>query len=191
MCGRPSANGASRRPPRRTPEGLPGKRLPGARHAGAWREERRCGDQLCIRATMDKMRIRFYLCYLRASVANFLLCRRPIPSCSLVLGAPTGSRFPALRPMITASIISAGRSIWPRPLVVPDSCYCRQSLQAVCQWRVSQPGPARGDLHHWRYESVDIARHLKAGKNVLAAVVWNFGELAPEAQITNQTGLLV
>jgi 3',5'-cyclic AMP phosphodiesterase CpdA len=52
-------------------------------------------------------------------------------------------------------------------------------------------GPARGDLHHWRYESADIARHLKAGKNVLAAVVWNFGEFAPEAQITNQTGLLV
>jgi hypothetical protein len=52
-------------------------------------------------------------------------------------------------------------------------------------------GPARGDLHHWRYESVDIASHLKAGKNVLAAVVWNFGELAPEAQITNQAGLLV
>ena len=52
-------------------------------------------------------------------------------------------------------------------------------------------GPARGDLHHWRYESVDIASHLKTGKNVLAAVVWNFGELAPEAQITNQTGLLV
>ena len=52
-------------------------------------------------------------------------------------------------------------------------------------------GPARGDLPHWRYESVDIARHLKTGKNVLAAVVWNFGELAPEAQVTNRTGLLV
>jgi len=52
-------------------------------------------------------------------------------------------------------------------------------------------GPARGDLHHWRYESVDIARRLHAGKNVLAAVVWNFGELAPEAQTTNRTGLLV
>ena len=52
-------------------------------------------------------------------------------------------------------------------------------------------GPARGDLHHWRYESVDIAPYLKAGKNLLAAVVWNFGELAPEAQITNRTGLLV
>ncbi len=52
-------------------------------------------------------------------------------------------------------------------------------------------GPARGDLYHWRYESVDIARYLKPGKNVLAAVVWNFGEQAPEAQITNRTGLLV
>jgi hypothetical protein len=52
-------------------------------------------------------------------------------------------------------------------------------------------GPARGDLHHWRYESVDIARRLKAGRNVLAAVVWNFGELAPEAQITAQTGFLL
>ena len=52
-------------------------------------------------------------------------------------------------------------------------------------------GPARGDLHHWRYESVDIAPHLKKGRNVLAAVVWNFGEFAPEAQITNRTGLLV
>ena len=52
-------------------------------------------------------------------------------------------------------------------------------------------GPARGDLHHWRYETVDIARHLHRGKNVLAAVVWNFGDLAPVAQITNQTGFLV
>ena len=52
-------------------------------------------------------------------------------------------------------------------------------------------GPARGDLTHWRYESVDIARRLKPGRNVLAAVVWNFGELAPEAQVTNRTGFLV
>jgi hypothetical protein len=52
-------------------------------------------------------------------------------------------------------------------------------------------GPARGDLNHWRYETVDIARHLKPGKNVLAAIVWNFGSLAPMAQTTNQTGFLV
>ncbi len=52
-------------------------------------------------------------------------------------------------------------------------------------------GPARGDLYHWRYETVDIASHLKAGRNVLAAVVWNYSTLAPEAQITNETGFLL
>src|ERR1035438_9620858 len=52
-------------------------------------------------------------------------------------------------------------------------------------------GPARGDLFHWRYETVDIAGFLQPGKNVLAAVVWNFGEYAPEAQITLETGFLL
>ena len=52
-------------------------------------------------------------------------------------------------------------------------------------------GPARGDLFHWRYETVDIAKHLVAGTNVLAAVVWNFGVHSPEAQVTNRTGFLL
>src|ERR1039458_2060365 len=52
-------------------------------------------------------------------------------------------------------------------------------------------GPARGDLFHWRYETVDAAPYLESGKNVFAAVVWNFGELAPEAQVTFETGFLV
>lgn len=52
-------------------------------------------------------------------------------------------------------------------------------------------GPARGDLYHWRYETVDLAPHLKAGKNVLAAVVWNYSSYAPEAQITYETGFLL
>jgi alpha-L-rhamnosidase len=52
-------------------------------------------------------------------------------------------------------------------------------------------GPARGDLFHWRYETVDVAPYLEAGKNVLAAVVWNFGDFAPEAQITLQTAFLL
>jgi alpha-L-rhamnosidase len=52
-------------------------------------------------------------------------------------------------------------------------------------------GPARGDLFHWRYETLDIAPFLDAGKNVLAAEVWNFGDLAPEAQVTLQTGFLL
>jgi len=52
-------------------------------------------------------------------------------------------------------------------------------------------GPARGDLDHWRFETLDIAPHLRAGKNVLAAVVWNFAELAPVAQMTNETGFIL
>jgi len=52
-------------------------------------------------------------------------------------------------------------------------------------------GPARGDLNHWRFETIDLAPHLKAGRNVLAAVVWNFAQFAPEAQISNQTGFLL
>lgn len=52
-------------------------------------------------------------------------------------------------------------------------------------------GPARGDLNHWRFETVDLAPHLKPGRNLLAAVVWNFAQFAPEAQLTNQTGFLL
>lgn len=52
-------------------------------------------------------------------------------------------------------------------------------------------GPARGDLAHWFYETVDIAPYLQNGKNVLAALVWNMGEHAAVAQITNQTAFML
>jgi hypothetical protein len=52
-------------------------------------------------------------------------------------------------------------------------------------------GPARGDLFHWRYETIDLAPHLMAGRNVIAAAVWNFGDLAAEAQITYETGFML
>ena len=52
-------------------------------------------------------------------------------------------------------------------------------------------GPARGDLFHWRFETVDIAPYLRPGKNVVAAVVWNFGLLKPWAQVSLRTGLIV
>ncbi|MGH9582836.1 MAG: alpha-L-rhamnosidase C-terminal domain-containing protein [Bryobacteraceae bacterium] len=52
-------------------------------------------------------------------------------------------------------------------------------------------GPARSDLYHWRYEAVDIASKLKAGKNVLAAAVWNGGPHRAIAQDTNETGFLL
>ncbi len=52
-------------------------------------------------------------------------------------------------------------------------------------------GPARGDLNHWRFESLDIAAQLRAGNNLIAAVVWNFAELAPMAQMTNEVGFIL
>lgn len=52
-------------------------------------------------------------------------------------------------------------------------------------------GPARGDLNHWRFETVDLAPFLQAGRNVAAAVVWNFGRHTPEAQQTYQTGFVL
>jgi len=36
-------------------------------------------------------------------------------------------------------------------------------------------GPARGDITHWFYETVDIATYLVAGKNTIAAEVINWG----------------
>lgn len=52
-------------------------------------------------------------------------------------------------------------------------------------------GPARGDLTHWRYELVDISRYVRAGRNILAAVVWNDGPHRAVAQISNQSAFLV
>lgn len=52
-------------------------------------------------------------------------------------------------------------------------------------------GPARGDIENWRYETVDLAPQLRAGKNVLAAVVWNYAEHAPFAQISHRTGFVL
>ena len=53
-------------------------------------------------------------------------------------------------------------------------------------------GPARGDIYNWNFETVDLAPYLRKGKNVLAAVVWNFAELKPVAQVSfNQTGFIL
>ena len=52
-------------------------------------------------------------------------------------------------------------------------------------------GPARGDLANWRFESIDIAKYLKTGENVLSSVVWNFGVYKPLAQISNKTAFIV
>ena len=52
-------------------------------------------------------------------------------------------------------------------------------------------GPQRSDVMHWRYETVDLAPHLKTGTNTIAAVVWNWGPHHPVAQHSIRTGLLI
>ncbi|HKN59059.1 MAG TPA: hypothetical protein VJV97_09415, partial [Gemmatimonadaceae bacterium] len=52
-------------------------------------------------------------------------------------------------------------------------------------------GPQRSDVTHWRYESLDLAPHLRAGRNVIAALVWNWGAARPVAQHSNRTGFLL
>jgi alpha-L-rhamnosidase len=52
-------------------------------------------------------------------------------------------------------------------------------------------GPARGDLAHWHFETIDIAPLLQPGKNVVAAVVWNYSVHRPWAQFSIRTGFLL
>ncbi|HFA49343.1 MAG TPA: alpha-L-rhamnosidase [Bacteroidetes bacterium] len=52
-------------------------------------------------------------------------------------------------------------------------------------------GPSRGDINHWRYETVDVAGYLQTGKNTFAAEVVNFGEFRHAAQQTFQTAFIL
>jgi alpha-L-rhamnosidase len=52
-------------------------------------------------------------------------------------------------------------------------------------------GPAKSDLAHWRYESLDLGPFLHAGKNVLGATVWNFGTHGAVSQMSDRVGFLV
>ncbi|GAC1478696.1 MAG: hypothetical protein NVS1B4_22650 [Gemmatimonadaceae bacterium] len=52
-------------------------------------------------------------------------------------------------------------------------------------------GPQRADVMHWRYETVDLAPQLRAGRNVIAALVWNWGAARPIAQHSYRSGFLL
>lgn len=52
-------------------------------------------------------------------------------------------------------------------------------------------GPARGDIEHWNFETVDISPYLMTGKNIIAAKVWNEASWRPEAQISIRTGFIL
>ena len=52
-------------------------------------------------------------------------------------------------------------------------------------------GPSRGDIDHWRYETIDLAKYLQVGDNTIAAEVVNFGEFRPAKQQTFQTAFIL
>jgi hypothetical protein len=52
-------------------------------------------------------------------------------------------------------------------------------------------GPQRGDLHHWFYETYDLAPFLHEGNNWVVVQVSHFGRYAPMAQNTARQGLVV
>jgi hypothetical protein len=52
-------------------------------------------------------------------------------------------------------------------------------------------GPARGDVAHWKYATIDLAPYLRPGGNCIAAMVWNEGEERQEAQLSFHTGFIL
>ena len=77
----------------------------------------------------------------------------------------------------------------PRRFVVHVSADNRYRLYV--NGVLASSGPQRSDVAHWRYETVDLAPQLRPGRNVLAAVVWNWGAVRPVAQHSHRSGFLV
>ncbi|MFT4153024.1 hypothetical protein [Parafilimonas sp.] len=46
-------------------------------------------------------------------------------------------------------------------------------------------------MYHWNFETVDIAPYLKTGSNIIAALVWNFGDVKAAWQASLQTGFIL
>jgi alpha-L-rhamnosidase len=77
----------------------------------------------------------------------------------------------------------------PRQFIIHVSADNRYKLYV--NGKLVSLGPVRGDLYYWNYETVDLSPYLQKGTNVIAALVWNFAEWRPEAQITYRTGFIL
>lgn len=77
----------------------------------------------------------------------------------------------------------------------PATWTVRVSADPRCQLFVNGEeiwaGPARSDLEHWPFATLDIAKQLRPGTNVLGATVWNHGEYNPWSQISHRTGFIL
>ena len=77
----------------------------------------------------------------------------------------------------------------------PDSFFIHVSAdnryKLFVNERLVSFGPARGDIDHWNFETLDIGPFLHNGKNIIAAKVWNEGEWRAEGQISLRTGFIL
>lgn len=78
---------------------------------------------------------------------------------------------------------------------LPQRCVVRVSADNRYKLLVNgtqvSAGPARSDLAHWNYERVDLRPLMHEGENTVAAVVWNDGDMAPEANLSYRTAFMV
>ena len=80
-------------------------------------------------------------------------------------------------------------SVVPASLPVLVSADNRYKL--FVNGRLVSLGPARGDIFHWKFATVDVAPFLKTGMNCITAQVWNEGEEKPEAQPSLRTAFIL
>ena len=77
----------------------------------------------------------------------------------------------------------------PSTFTIYISADNRYRLYINGEYRVS--GPSSGDINHYRYETLDIANQLQAGKNVIAVEVVNFGEYRKASTMTFQNAFIL
>jgi len=52
-------------------------------------------------------------------------------------------------------------------------------------------GPARCDINRWQYDTYNLSKYLKKGKNIIAIMVWDYGKDRAAAQMSIQPALIV
>ncbi len=77
----------------------------------------------------------------------------------------------------------------PEKFIIYISADNRYRLYINGKYLVS--GPSSGDINHYRYETLDIAKNLQVGKNVIAVEVVNFGEYRKASTMTFQTAFIL
>lgn len=77
----------------------------------------------------------------------------------------------------------------PKTFIIYVSADNRYRLYVNGEYVVT--GPSVSDINNYRYETLDIAKYLKKGKNVIATEVVNFGEYRKASTMSFQTAFIL